>query len=56
MDSRERIKRGNIELVDEERLLLRCKNCGAVWRLTLNDKSPIASAWWECPNGCQSPE
>ena len=44
----------NIEIVDENSILLRCKECGQVFQPRIHSGPRFQKGWWKCPNGCNT--
>lgn len=44
-------KRG-IEMLDENRILLKCIACGQVFSPQIRPGGKLPRKWWYCPSGC----
>jgi hypothetical protein len=43
---------GNVHLINQETLSLRCGNCGQEWQPVIQRTGKLGSRWWRCPQGC----
>lgn len=44
----------NIELVNVQQSVFRCKACGATWSPDLLENKKLSPDYWQCPNGCNA--
>jgi hypothetical protein len=45
------LAKGGVEIVDAQRLWLRCKTCGQLWSPDIRD-GRLVRGYWKCSNGC----
>ena len=50
------IKKHNVTLADEKRLLLQCNECGKGWSPNLDLGGRLPKGYWKCPNKCNYQE
>lgn len=45
-----------VEILDRERVHLRCKQCGTTWSPDLRAGGHLPRRYWQCPQGCNRPQ
>jgi hypothetical protein len=41
-----------VEIMDRNRIWLRCSNCSTVWSPTIHRSGKMSRGYWKCPRGC----
>jgi hypothetical protein len=46
------LKTKNVTLLDEQRTILKCNNCGQPWSPNIQSGGRLPRGYWKCPNRC----
>lgn len=52
--SKPQLEKVGVEIVDPNRVRLKCKACKAMWNPNLLEGGRLPRHYWHCPNGCNS--
>lgn len=50
--SERQLAKVGVEVVDFNRVLLKCQSCGQVWSPMIQRGGKFPRGYWQCPNGC----
>jgi hypothetical protein len=54
MNAKQTAKKHNVKIVDTQRFLVECNQCGQTWSPILQEGGRLPRGWWKCPYGCNT--
>jgi hypothetical protein len=48
------LDRVGVEILDSQKLLLKCKKCGQTWSPNALPGGRMPNGYWKCPYGCNA--